>query len=248
MGTISHHQSRAQEFLHRADRLMPDNAPADAAVALRRAASHATTALAVHYGRRHNSTRRLEIALHAAVSNESLSRSHLKTFRQAHAMTQGLASPPAGQPNPNSKPGHPVPTVHPCQTTLRRMRRRVASLIKHANALIAGRPKPVIHHKRWQRDPNLPPAPDFTSAQDIAGLPNFHQIRERFALHGVGLAASPDPHDCYSRGQVPRPCQCHADLWNQPQSPNRITLSPLWRNALEKTFGIRLPNPLELTC
>ncbi len=133
-------------------------------------------------------------------------------------------------------------------TQLRRMRRRVASLVTDANALIDGAPNPVVHHKRWLRKPDLPAPPDFTSVQDILTLPDFLDIRLKFKLHGVPLAADPDPHGFYARGQTPRRCQCHAELWNKPGDPHRITLSPLWRRALEKTFNIRLPDPLRLAC
>lgn len=128
------------------------------------------------------------------------------------------------------------------------MRRRVSSLINDTGLLIAGRPKPVRHHKLWLRQLDLPPPPDFTSVQDILQLPNFEDIRHEFMLFSAPLAAEPDPHGSYDRGDAPRRCLCHAHLWDKPKDPHRITLSPLWRRALEKTFRIRLPNPLHLTC
>lgn len=96
--------------------------------------------------------------------------------------------------------------------------------------------------------PSRPALPDFTRVQDILRLPNFLDIQSRFRLHGTGMDTDPDPHGHYARGHVPRRCQCHAALWNKPRDPNRITLSPLWRRALEKTLGIRLPKQLQLTC
>ena len=201
-------------------------------MALRRAASHITTALAVHQGWKHKSRRQLENVLQIAVSFETLSRSHLKTFRQIHTLAAHLAKPPD----------------HPAPLALRRMRRRVASLITHAICLIAGDPKPVPHHKLWLRKPDLPVLPDLTCVQDILHLPNFQAIRERFRLHRIALAADLDPHGFYERGDVPRRCPCHAELWNKPRDPHRITLSPLWQRALQKTFRIRLPNQLQLSC
>ena len=59
---------------------------------------------------------------------------------------------------------------------LRRMRRRVAFLIAHALALIAGQPKPVRRHKLWQRKPDRPAPPEFTSVRDIPTLPNPLQL------------------------------------------------------------------------
>ena len=280
MGTLSHHQAKARDFLHRADRAISTHDPAthdpaEAAASLRRAASHATTALAVHQGWKHKSQRQLEIVLHANIVGETLSRSHLKTFRQAHTLSQQMPTAPIpGAPRPKSAPAvpvkphpkpahgepvepraahpansnHPVNPAHPCQTSLRRMRRRVSSLITHAIRLIAGDPVPVRHHKLWLRQPDFPIAPDFTSIQDILSLPNYNEITRKFKLHSAPLAAQPDPHGCYENGDAPRRCACHADLWAKPQDPHRITLSPLWQRALEKTFRIKLPNPLQLAC
>ena len=292
MGTLSHHQAKASEFLHRADRAITTHDPTEAAVALRRAASHITTAVAVHQGWQHRSQRQLETVLHVNIAADNLSRSHLKTLRQAHTLAANLslngtqhpvgathASPPsqthhdpaapAKQPahpevpqarprriEPRARAGsyhpiqsnHPVNPVYPCKISLRRMRRRVASLINHAVALIAGQPKPVVPHKLWLRKPDLPVLPNLTSIQGILQLPNFEDIRQEFRLFGAPLAADPDPHGFYQRGDIPRRCSCHAELWNKPQDPHRITLSPLWHRALEQTFRIKLPNPLQLTC
>lgn len=268
MGTLSHHEARARDFLHRADRAIPTHDPAihdpaEAAAALRRAASHIITALAVHQGWKHKSQRQLETVLQVNISADNLNRSHLKTFRQAHTLSQQSPSAPlmaspsnhepvesrtqAGSRHPTQS-SHPVNPVHPCKTHLRRMRRRVASLINHIQLLIAGKPKPVRHHKRFLRQPDRPADPNFTSVQDILHLPNFEEIRQEFRLFSAPLAAEPDPHGWYERGDAPRRCQCHAHLWDKPQDPHRITLSPLWRRALEKTFRIQLPNPLHLSC
>ena len=241
MGTLSHHQTKANEFLHRADRAITTHDSTEAAVALRRAASHITTALAVHQGWKHKSRRQLENVLQIAVSFETLSRSHLKTFRQTHTLAAHLAKPPDHPEPVASRAANPA-------VALRRMRRRVASLITHTGCLIAGEPKPVRHHKLWLRKPDLPIAPDFTCIQDILQLPNYEEIRQKFRLHRIALAADPDPHGWYERGDTPRRCPCHAELWNKPRDPHRITLSPLWQRALQKTFRIRLPNQLQLSC
>ena len=155
MGTLSHHQTKANESLHRADRAITTHDSTEAAVALRRAASHITTALAVHQGWKHKSRRQLENVLQIAVSFETLSRSHLKTFRQTHTLAAHLAKPPDHPEPVASRAANPA-------VALRRMRRRVASLITHTGCLIAGEPKPVRHHKLWLRKPDLPIAPDFT--------------------------------------------------------------------------------------
>ncbi len=263
MGTLSHHRAKATEFLQRADQAIDVHDPPEAAAALRHAATNIVTALAVHQGCKHNTRRQLEFVLHVNIADETLSRSHLKTFREVHTLSQTLSlrgatrrgnpvAPSPAHPEPvegrADKSNHPVHPVYSSKTQLRRLRRRVASFINDAGRLIAGDPKPVHHHKRWQRDPNLPVVPDFTSIQDILCLPNFQDIRQRFGLHHIALSAMPDPHGWYARGDTPRRCQCHAELWNRPENPNRITLAPPWRHALEKTFRPKLPNPLYLAC
>ena len=260
MGTISHHQARAHEFLNRADRAIAnhnpriahdplmahaplmvslsnhDHAPShSAAMALRRAATHAVTALAVNAGWKHKSRFQLETVLHAAISSDTLSRSHLITFRQIHDLTAKLPLPSRERAG-----------VRGINAALRRLRRRVASLIKAVAALIAGNPKPVRHYKRWQRKPDLPDLPRLTYVRQILSLPNYEDIQDKFHLHHIPLDTDPDPHGFYRRGDAPRPCPCHADLWNRPRDEHRITLSPPWRHALEKTFRVTLPNPLIL--
>ncbi len=272
MGTISHHQARAHEFLNRADRAIANHNPHvahdplmvslsnhapshSAAVALRRAATHAVTALAVNAGWKHKSRFQLETVLHAAISSDILSRSHLKTFRQIHDLPQPLSLRGAkrrGNPAANP-PAHPelvegYHPVEPCPTTLRRLRRRVASLIKAVAALIAGNPKPVRHHKRWQRKPDFPDLPRLTHVRQIMSLPNYQDIQDKFHLRRIPMDTDPDPHGHYERGDLPRYCSCHADLWNRPRDEHRITLSPPWRRALEKTLRVTLPNPFILAC
>ena len=232
MATVSHHRHKAAEFLHRTDRAIASRDPTEAASALCRAASHVTTALAVHYGCKHNSRRRLEFALHVAIADERLSRGHLQTFRQTYTLPAALAS-----------------GVSPASIMLRRMRRRVSALIASVKAILVGDPKPVRHNKLWQRRPDLADVPDFTHVRDVVSLPNYLAIKQRFRLHRVSLSAQPDPHDWYSVGEQPRPCSCHPDLWREPKrEPSRITISPLWRKALEKTFRIKLPPNHQLAC
>ena len=262
MVTLSHHRAKATEFLQRADRAIDIHDPPEAAAALRHAATNIVTALAVHQGCKHNTRRQLEFVLHVNIADETLSRSHLKTFREVHTLSQTLSlrgatrrgnpvAPSPAHPEPvegrADKSNHPVHPVYPCKTQLRRLRRRVASFINDAGRLIAGDPKPVHHHKRRLRRPDLPATPYFTHVRDIISLPNFLEIRDRFRLHGVAMDTDPDPHGVYARGDVPRRCPCHAHLWDKQRDHNRITLSPPWRHALEKTLSVKLPNPLILT-
>ena len=231
MGTVEFHQDKAAEFLQRADRAIGDRDPLPAAVALRRALTHALTAAAVHDGCRHNSRRRLEQVMHSNIFRQRLKRDHLKTFRQVHSIAEHLSSA--------DRAGDPA-------VALRRMRRRVKSFIVDCAAAIAGQPKPVLPHKRRLRDPGHRKPDAFETIRDIFSLPNLDNIKRRFKLSNVPLAASPDPHGWYPCGMTPRPCSCHWKLWDLPGDDSIIILSPLWRRALEKTFWIKLPNPLSL--
>ena len=263
MGTVPYHRHKAAEFLHRADRAIASRDPTEAASALCRAASHVTTALAVHYGCKHNSRPRLEYALHAAITDDCLARSHLKTFRQTYTLPQRLAAllahpvptspahpePVEGRATHPIQSNHPVNSVHRCKSELRRMRRRVSALITHVKAILLGDPKPIRRNKLWQRRPDLADTLDFTHVRDVISLSNFQAIRQRFGLHDISLSAYPDPHDRYARGEQPRPCPCHSHLWRESgPEPSQITLSPLWRKALEKTFRIKLPENHQLAC
>ena len=241
MGTLSHHQAQARRFLYRTDQAIAVRDHASASGSLRRAATHVVTALAVHQDWPHKSRRQLEMALHANIASANLSYSHVKTLRQVHTSPYACGAParPSGAEPLQGRASDPA-------LELRRLRRRVASLIKDVNAVIAGNPPPVHYHKFELRKPDLPDLPQLTYLQQILALPNFSEIQQKFRLADVGMDTDPDPHGFYPRGDQPRRCRCHADLWDRRRDTDRITLSPPWRHALEKTFRVRLPNPLIL--
>ena len=163
MGTAAYHLAKADYFLRRAraptagrpppaaEASGPQDAasgppdaivasgPQDAVDALRRAAAHAATALAVSAGLPHSSRRRLAIGIHNAVLTGRFSRSHLKTFRQVNTLAAAQARPDAAPPSP---------------LVLRRLRRRVAAFIKNAAALLDGSARPVRLAKRSLRIAN----------------------------------------------------------------------------------------------
>ncbi len=131
-------------------------------------------------------------------------------------------------------------------TSLTRLRRRAAAFLKAANAIIAGQPLPVRPTQRYLRKPHEITPPTFYSVRDITGLPNFAKIRSHFRLPNE-LAAKTDPHGHYEfLRQEPVPCYCHPKPRKITTNSAFITLSPLWRRALEKTFHIKLPTPLPL--
>ncbi len=131
-------------------------------------------------------------------------------------------------------------------TSLTRLRRRAAAFLKAANAIIAGQPLPVRPTQRYLRKPHEITPPTFYSVRDITSLPNFLKIRSHFRLPNE-LAAKTDPHGHYEfLRQEPVPCYCHPKPRKITTNSAFITLSPLWRRALEKTFHIKLPTPLPL--
>ena len=255
MGTVAHHQDKTQCFLHRARDAVAAGDAIEAANALRRAASHAATALAVHTGFRHNTTRRLETALFNCISAGRLSRSHLKTFRHTYTLPDHLRD------SDDSRPGHrnsnrgkpperrPDPAHPACAIPLRRMRRRVTSMVKSIDDLIAGKIPSVRFHKRYLR--GLPPreihpAPvSITSIRDILDLPNRREIAETYGLQRDPLVRRPDPHGMYAAGCTPRPCSCHPETANDlSETPTRVHLSPLWQKALERALRTTIPSVL----
>ena len=251
MGSTYHHHARATEFLLRADGAISAHDPVEASAALRRAASHITTALAVLGQWKHRSQRQLEQVIHVAISCDHLGRTHLKTFRQAHrlslsmasgSMSSGLTASGTRGRFRRSRTGPRTRDTDP-GIPLRRMRRRVASLITHIVAILVGQPRPVQRRVSWRSQLKQPAPVRFSHVQDILGLPDFTMIRQRFRLERIPLAGEPDPHGWYERGTAPSRCSCHAELWDKPRNPNRITLSPPWRKALENTFRITPPQP-----
>ena len=161
MGTVAHHRDKARYFLHRARDATPTAAagprpqhdagpgpgqtpdavaPAflESAAALRRAASHAATALGVHTGFRHNTRRRLSFGLQAAIMTGRFSRSHYKTFRQTCTLEAALQAPDS-------------PVAAKAAFAVRRLRRRVSAFINAVAALLDGGAKVVRPAQRWLR-------------------------------------------------------------------------------------------------
>ena len=160
MGTVAHHRDKARYFLHRARDATaagrpqddagpgpghpPDAATAvspqmlESADALRRAASHAATALNVHAGFRHNTRRRLSFGLQAAIMTGRFSRSHYKTFRQTCTLEAALQDPDSA-------------VAAKAAFAVRRLRRRVSAFINAVAALLDGGAKVVRPAQRWLR-------------------------------------------------------------------------------------------------
>ena len=158
MGTVAHHRDKARYFLHRARDATPaaagprpqhDAGPGqtpdtaasaflESAAALRRAASHAATALNIHAGFRHNTRRRLSFGLQAAIMTGRFSRSHYKTFRQTCTLEAALQAPDSA-------------VAAKAAFAVRRLRRRVSAFINAVAALLDGGAPVVRPAQRWLR-------------------------------------------------------------------------------------------------
>ena len=300
MGTVQHHQARSDALLRHARNATeaaiaapatpgphpPDyidpfiDGLADAADSIRRAAAHAATALAVHIGLRHNTTRRLQIALTDAIFCDHLRRGHLRTFRHTYTLAAVLnlptpaykiaslarAAASAGNAGhvvrrphrrtPHSTTGLRVPIGHsPTGTTIqtiRKMRRRVASLKNAIAAIIAGRPKLVRQAKRSLRFdidfvPTTPTSGQIQSAGEITRLPYYQRFLKRYNLVGVPMSTDFDLHPNYGNA-ARRLCRCAPEPRHLHSDHDRnIILAPQWRAALADAYPhLQIPHLLPI--
>ena len=316
MGTVQHHQSRSDALLRHARNATeaaiaapatpgphpPDyidpfiDGLADAADSIQRAAAHAATALAVHIGLRHNTTRRLQIALTDAIFCDHLRRGHLRTFRHTYTLAAVLnlptpaykiaslarAAAKAGNAGnaghaghagnagnaghvvrrrphrrtPHATTGLRVPIGHtPTATTIqtiRKMRKRVASLKNAIFAIIAGRPKLVRPAKRSLRFdidfvPTTPTDGAIQSAGEITRLPYYQKFVKRYNLVGVPMSTA---FDLYPAGSpaTRRLCRCAPEPRHLHSDHDRnIILVPQWRAALADAYPhLQIPHLLPL--
>ena len=93
---LAHHLDRSQRCLNWVPVNLAAGDCARAADSLRRAASHAITAAAVHWGFPHHSRRRLTTVLYAMLHDGKIDRaSHISTFRQVHELPAEIAAAPS---------------------------------------------------------------------------------------------------------------------------------------------------------
>lgn len=223
MASVPHHQAQAQRFLAlaRADYHAGDYDRA--ANALARSASHAATAALFHWDFLPKATRRrLTNWLFVLAHRGQISYGCVRTFRQIYELPDRLAAADPGS----------------ARRLTRRAVNRVSTMLRQIEGAIAGRPR--VAPRRQRR-----PRPQLNSIRDILALPDFKTIA---AIHGLTrdpLAMRPDPHGMYSQGRTPIPCPCHPEPLDLCEEfPQTVTLSPLWRKALEKTFRMKIPAAL----
>ena len=313
MGTVQHHQARSDALLRHAHNATeaaiaapttpgphpPDyidpfiDGLADAVDSIQRAAAHAATALAVHIGLRHNTTRRLQIALTDAIFCDHLRRGHLRTFRHTYTLAAVLnlptpaykiaslarAAAKAGHAGhtanagnagnaghvvrrrphrrtPHATTGLRVPIGHtPMGTTIqtiRKMRKRVASLKNAIAAIIAGRPKLVRPAKRSLRFdivfvPTTPTHGEIQSAGEITRLPYYQKFLKRYNLVGVPMSTNFDLHPNHGSA-ARRLCRCAPEPRHLvTDHDHNIILVPQWRQALADAYPhLQIPHLLPL--
>ncbi len=159
MGTVPHHQERSQRYLTQArahidaairNPSVPDDARcAAAAVALRRAASHAVTAAAVHSHRGHRSRRRLSNVLIDLAFQRKIGLAQIRVFQRLHRLAPG----PTGAPRSAGK------SVTPTRRALRAEYRRVVRLVDALATAIAGQPNPLTLEQAVALAAASPPPP-----------------------------------------------------------------------------------------
>ena len=224
MGSVHHHQAEAKRFLSLARSDHNAGNYARAANALARAASHTATAANLHRGFfRRLTRRRLTSALFMLAGEGHISNGSVRTFRHIYDLPEQLASADPGQR----------------QRLSRRARNRVADLIRSVMGAISGRP--VTGRNRRPYRPPPPPIPQ--SVREIMALPNYRDIVAAHNLQDAPLGRRPDPHGFYDRGHTPPPCPCHP-VPARRDVGNTIDLSPLWQQALSKTFRTPFPDTI----
>ena len=146
---------------------------------------------------------------------------------------------------PHSTTGLRVPIGHsPMGTTIqtiRKMRKRVASLKNAIFAIIAGRPKLVRPAKRSLRFdidfvPATPTHGEIRSAGEITRLPYYQKFVKRYNLVGIPMSTAFDLYPNYGNA-ARRLCRCAPEPRHLVTDHDRnIILAPQWRQALTDAY------------
>ncbi len=144
IGTTTRHLQQSHRYFDLASYHIAANEPLQGWDALRRSATHAVTAAAVHWRLSHHSRRRLITALEIVIFDCALPRSHLRAFRELCLLT----------PKRIEAMGPRV-----ALQTLFRLRRRMRRLIARLERVIAAKPEiPTMEYPL-----PLPPRPSSAS-------------------------------------------------------------------------------------
>ena len=136
--------------------------------------------------------------------------------------------------------------------TIRRMRRRVASLKNAIFAIIAGRPKLVRPAKRSLRFdidfvPTTPTHGEIQSAGEITRLPYYQRFLKRYNLVGIPMSTAFDLYPNHGNA-ARRICRCAPEPRHLHSDHDRnIILAPQWRQALADAYPhLQIPHLLPL--
>ena len=126
---LAHHLNRSQHYIDRIPINLAAGDPDRAAKAVGRAASHAVTAAAVHWGYPYKSRRRLTTVLYGLLHDGKITHaSHIRTFRQVYQLPDQVAA---------------ASTEAEARRLIQRLRMRVRRLRKAiTTAISAVRPTP----------------------------------------------------------------------------------------------------------
>ena len=136
--------------------------------------------------------------------------------------------------------------------TIRKMRKRVASLKNAIFAIIAGRPKLVRPAKRSLRFdidfvPTTPTDGAIQSAGEITRLPYYRKFVKRYNLVGVPMSTDFDLHPAGSPA-ARRLCRCAPEPRHLvTDHDHNIILAPQWRAALTDAYPhLQIPQLLPI--
>ena len=196
---LAHHLNRSQHYIDRIPINLAAGDPDRAAKAVGRAASHAVTAAAVHWGYPYKSRRRLTTVLYGLLHDGKITHaSHIRTFRQVYQLPDQVAA---------------AKTEAEARRLIQRLRMRVRRLRKAiTTAISAIQPTP-------DSDSNPPPPRKNRSlrAQLEALAITRPEIRSWFH-QWPDLFGDPPPPDCDPPPHEPPPHE-------PPEWPNPTTAS-----------------------
>ena len=200
---LAHHLNRSQHYIDRIPINLAAGDPDRAAKAVGRAASHAVTAAAVHWGYPYKSRRRLTTVLYGLLHDGKITHaSHIRTFRQVYQLPDQVAA---------------ASTEAEARRLIQRLRMRVRRLRKAiTTAISAIQPAP-------DSDSNSnPPRKSAASlrAQLEALAITRPEIRSWFHLW-PDLFGDPPPPDCDPPPHEPPPHE--PPDWPNPATASRPT-------------------------
>ena len=196
---LAHHLNRSQHYI---DRIPINLAAGDrdrAAKAVGRAASHAVTAAAVHWGYPYKSRRRLTTVLYGLLHDGKITHaSHIRTFRQVYQLPDQVAA---------------ASTEAEARRLIQRLRMRVRRLRKAITTAIS-----AIHPAPDSNPPPPPPRKNRSLRAQLEALAITRPEIRSWFHQWPDLFGDPPPPDCDPPAHDPPPHE-------PPEWPNPTTAS-----------------------